>query len=1014
VAALTVPLLRRVVEVRVDLGAGQHPQYRFGSGFRLGGRVVLTAAHVVVGAPSGSVTVCGPDKVRHDVTTVKGCVGDQAAVDLALLELPKDIAALPTVAAAVVDIDAAVPDLVEDCWAVGYPEFKEISTPEGPVRETAQASGVIPPGSNLVSGFLSLQVMDPPRALPPQAMALGKSPWAGMSGAAVFAGDQLVGVVAEHAPREGDATITVTPLTFIDRLGPEIAVRWWSLLGVADPAALPRLPTSPGRPEPSYEGQRSPDEYFVDVPPLRSGGLVGRDDLMARAVDLLIHGEDGIHGEDVALVGLGGAGKSALASGLVRDESVRSFFRAGIFWLSVGRTKDGSSAWHLKLINWARELHMPQDQIMEASRMGAQSLVDLVDGGLGAARMLLIFDDVWDESEALLFKGLGKECRRILTTRIDSVGSVFSAAGFLRVDDLADSEARELFGRLAPAVLRLRPDIASTAIPVIGRLPLVLVIAASYLQARVIDDPVCLDEALASVLDVNQRFKLAPHMSKSSTTDALGDTPATLEAVIDLSAGSLPTDDRHALTSLAAFPPKLNSFSRDAAQVVATSWEAVRTLHRYSLVEDLDAGRLTMHQTIHDYAVHGTEGDQDAYRRMAEYFLTFISEQQKNANAEEWLTALEQEKDNIRAALEWAMAREETLLAYQLMSALWDYWYRRSHYAIARDLADRILALHLTDTTGSAQLLRAKLLNDTGNFAYNMADLEQAERRHRQALEIRQKLANDSVAGSWNNLGLVYRERGDYVRAGHFFNKALDRNRAMKNKYWEALNLDNIGINARCLHHLKTSEKILREAAAIFADLEDPWGAAMAQIDLALTLVARGSLKEARKLLTSSLSDRWSAKDQKLSAAALRGLAAISSAEHRSESSLNLLNASLALSVPILDRLGEHQSLFAMISVYGNRGDHHAVARIFGILGALHASTGLASLLDETATAKIVSDARSSLGQEFKELASEGRAAAIAKDGVLDLENSVKPLLEDVNAEAIVTKVFAEESGSVT
>ena len=188
----------------------------------------------------------------------------------------------------------------------------------------------------------------------------------------------------------------------------------------------------------------------------------------------------------------------------------------------------------------------------------------------------------------------------------------------------------------------------------------------------------------------------------------------------------------------------------------------------------------------------------------------------------------------------------------------------------------------------------------------------------------------------------------------------------------------------------------------------------MAQIDLALTLVGRGRLKEARELLTSSLTDRWKAKDQKLSAAALRGLAAISSAKRRSELSLNLLNASLALSVPILDRLGEHQSLFAMVSVYGNRGDHRAVARIVGILGVLQASTGLASLLDEGATAKTVSDARASLGREFEKLASEGRAAAIAKDGVLDLENSVKPLLKGVDAEAVVTKVFAEESGSVT
>lgn len=61
-----------------------------------------------------------------------------------------------------------------------------------------------------------------------------------------------------------------------------------------------------------------------------------------------------------------------------------------------------------------------------------------------------------------------------------------------------------------------------------------------------------------------------------------------------------------------------------------------------------------------------------------------------------------------------------------------------------------------------------------------MADLKQAEQRHSAALAIRQKFADDSIAGSWNNLGLVYRERGDYVTADRFFNQALDRNRTAK------------------------------------------------------------------------------------------------------------------------------------------------------------------------------------------------------------------------------------------
>ena len=53
-----------------------------------------------------------------------------------------------------------------------------------------------------------LQVTSAPRALPPRQEALGESPWSGMSGAAVLAGERLIGVVSEHAPRRGESTIT--------------------------------------------------------------------------------------------------------------------------------------------------------------------------------------------------------------------------------------------------------------------------------------------------------------------------------------------------------------------------------------------------------------------------------------------------------------------------------------------------------------------------------------------------------------------------------------------------------------------------------------------------------------------------------------------------------------------------------------------------------------------------------------------------------------------------------------
>ncbi len=268
---MPTPLRERVMEVRVDRSSSAETAYGYGSGYRIVGNIVLTAAHVVRDAGPAGITVVGVDKRRLRAVLVKDMIGDQAIADLALLEVIEPMSPVDGLEVAEVNQDLAVPVLIERCWAVGYPEFKEFMTP-GPqsrcVRETAQADGVVPPAENLIRGLLALRVNlgtgFPP--LPPMGATLGESRWAGMSGAAVFAGRQLIGVVAEHVPTSGDSTLGVTPLTHINHLPhPE---RWWALLGV-DPQRLCQLPEepSPGLPNIDLEAGVL-DHYRAQLPAL--------------------------------------------------------------------------------------------------------------------------------------------------------------------------------------------------------------------------------------------------------------------------------------------------------------------------------------------------------------------------------------------------------------------------------------------------------------------------------------------------------------------------------------------------------------------------------------------------------------------------------------------------------------------------------------------------------------------------------------------------------------------------
>jgi hypothetical protein len=220
---------------------------------------VLTAAHVV--AEAVSVQVRDPHKRLYSTTVDPHFVGEASGSgpDLALVEIDDPAVDLPPMGLARVDRDGPTGEPVERCYAIGYPWFAEAPSPVA-VRDTVEAIGVVPPLSKLAAGLLSVQVSISPRPLPPEQTSLGESQWSGMSGAPVLATGRLLGVVTEHAPREGPSAITAVPLTALESdpahpgwgPGVEYPSEWWARLGVSSVADLQLLPIVSERPKPAY------------------------------------------------------------------------------------------------------------------------------------------------------------------------------------------------------------------------------------------------------------------------------------------------------------------------------------------------------------------------------------------------------------------------------------------------------------------------------------------------------------------------------------------------------------------------------------------------------------------------------------------------------------------------------------------------------------------------------------------------------------------------------------------
>jgi Trypsin-like peptidase domain/AAA ATPase domain len=335
-----VPVRQRVVEVEADLGEGSSPQFRYGSGLLIGERHVLTAAHVVSGA--AAVTVRSPEKVRLAANLDTALVGDPDRLDLALLEVP-EAEVLPQVEVAVVDRDVTGGEVIEDCWAVGYPEFAEVrrDATGRSLRETKEVHGSIAPLSGLVEGLLSLEVTSTPRPLP--AGALDRSEWSGMSGAAVFAGTRLVGVVAEHAPRRGSSDITLTPLDVLIKsvTAPPAAASWLTRLGIRDPQRVHVL------------GRAQADLLKVRLQPLLTRHRIfgGRDTELA-ALDGFVERQPGGYFFVSALSGLG---KTALLAHWLRRLEQRNGSAPGVAYTFISRL-DGLADEEFVLRNLCQQL----------------------------------------------------------------------------------------------------------------------------------------------------------------------------------------------------------------------------------------------------------------------------------------------------------------------------------------------------------------------------------------------------------------------------------------------------------------------------------------------------------------------------------------------------------------------------------------------------------------------------------------------------------------------------------
>jgi non-specific serine/threonine protein kinase len=318
-------------------------------------------------------------------------------------------------------------------------------------------------------------------------------------------------------------------------------------------------------------------------------------------------------------------------------------------------------------------------------------------------------------------------------------------------------------------------------------------------------------------------------------------------------------------------------------------------------------------RSIRDFSLDLLEesGEADLWRRRHAEFFAELADRGDPTNAQgvdtaDLLARIEREYENLRAALAWALDRDEAELALRLCRALPAIWFRRGVLDEARRLVDRLQTLTFAD-----DVQRANAINLAGRVAQIqgenspevLAKFEEAlalyraaghepgiaralmnlgNLRAREALPLYRELGDVfGECGALMNLGDSYLGEDDLDRAEEMFVQATDTARRKGAGLALSFALQYMGVVAHHRDDLDGSEAYHREAMGIFEAFGARPNIGWSIYYLATLTRDRGDLKAARAQFVDAI-ERFRDLDYRPGlAVAMLGAATVESREGR-------------------------------------------------------------------------------------------------------------------------------------
>ena len=267
--------------------------------------------------------------------------------------------------------------------------------------------------------------------------------------------------------------------------------------------------------------------------------------------------------------------------------------------------------------------------------------------------------------------------------------------------------------------------------------------------------------------------------------------------------------------------------------------------------------RLTMLETVREYGQEclagcGEEGAARAAHAM--YYLLLAEKGEgdsRTARQGAWFALLDQEYDNLRAALHWFLEQESSEYARRLCGTLWPFWSIRNRQDEGYQCTERALAGR--DDAGSTLTVKARTTYAAGVLADGHGLYGRAIEHWTESLRLYQQIDDGAgIVASLNKLGHVY-ARTSPAEAHGLYEESLALARRWRDPYGSADALLSLADEAATLSDFSKARLLFQESLELYTKLGDTRGRAHCLAGLGYVTANEGGHIEAYAMLKESL-----------------------------------------------------------------------------------------------------------------------------------------------------------------